>query len=528
MASIWNDPAFQNHTENDLIRESKVKPEPIVQRSIAKPRTKPVLNDVIKQAIQISSKERGQNNPKVIKNLLDNLPKNVGTEKQNNLAKNMVKDLADIIKKTNNTRKSTEAGKDLANNINQSRADRNTKVKEAIQPKDNTRFKYNESAQKAADNGMNKRDRPNIRNVTFGSNDDESRSRVRASLARNGKELNRPEYNGSPRPSSSIKTGNLINTGRVMLGNSMMGNLGAANVFTPLDAHNKNLVVLSGNKGELDTVGNRVPITKDGKTYLNPDTGQFEPTNVIYDEETGMPMYFDNTRNRYIPLDPAMPIPEVPSQIPSYVPRDESMGDAGKKITYTEPTFITNAPTEPSFDKRAYPASDNTIKRINGAKDLASLGTVYNPNTDTSVNNSVPELYGSNNQSAIPVNQTSIPNMSSPNSKVTIGSMANNTPTVISKNTPNKLTTVASQVSTPVTTRVNPQNASMTQSVPVEEVTLGSIINNVNKAPLVRRNGGFDEYRRQSALAALRNAGGISPAEGVQRGIIPYEALQYI
>lgn len=82
--------------------------------------------------------------------------------------------------------------------------------------------------------------------------------------------------------------------------------------------------------------------------------------------------------------------------------------------------------------------------------------------------------------------------------------------------------------STPtVTTSVVPK-ASVKQSVPVEEVTLDSIINSVNKAPLVRRNGGFDEYRRQSALAALRNAGGISPAEGVQRGIIPYEALQYI
>ena len=477
--------------------------------------TRPVLNDAIRQVIQIS-KEKGQNDPKVIKHLLDSLPKNVGAGKHNNLAKGIVQDLADIIKKTNNTRKSTEAGKDLANKINQSRADRNAKVKEAIQPKDNTRFRYNESTQKAADNGMNKRDRPNIRNVTFGSNDDESRSRVRASLARNGKELNRPEYNGSPRPSGSIKTGNLINTSRVMLGNSMMGNLGAANVFTPLDAHNKNLVVLSGNKGELDTVGNRVPITKDGKTYLNPVTGQFEPTKIEYDEKTGMPMYFDNTRNRFVPLDSDIPIPEVPNQIPSYVP----MGDISTQYIYP---YNVIAPESPS-NERTYPALDNIIKRINGAKDLASLGTVYNPNADTSVNNPVPELYGSSNQSSIPANQTSIPNMSSPNSKITIGSMANApTSMVTSKNTPNKTATVTPQVSTPVTTRVNPQNASMTQSVPIEEVSLSSIVK-----PLARRNGGFDEYRRQSALAALRNAGGISPAEGVQRGIIPYEALQYI
>ena len=44
----------------------------------------------------------------------------------------------------------------------------------------------------------------------------------------------------------------------------------------------------------------------------------------------------------------------------------------------------------------------------------------------------------------------------------------------------------------------------------------------------VRRNGGFDNYRRESVLSALRAAGGISPAEAVQRGIIPWEALNYV
>lgn len=446
--------------------------------------TRPVLSDAIRQVIQTF---KGQNDPKVIKYLLDSLPKNVGAGKQNNLAKGIVQDLADIIKKTNNTRKSTEAGKDLANKINQSRADRNAKVKEAVQPKDTTRFKYNESAQKAADNGMNKRDRPNIRNVTFGGNDDESRSRVRASLARNGKELNRPEYNGSPRPSSSIKTGNTINTGRMMLANSMMGNLGA-NVLTPLDKYNKSLIALSAGNDNWNTQSTTVPVNNDGTLYLDPNTKL--PTEITKYDDAGLPMYFDTKDNVFKYID---------------VGADELRA------------------LDPNFDKKAYPALDSIIKRINGAKDLAGLGTVYNPNTDTSVNNPVPELYGSNNQSTIPVNQTNIPNtsnMSTP--KITIGSMAN-VPTVTPKNTPNKPVTVASQASTPVTTKVNPQNASMTQSVPVEEVSLASVVK-----PLVRRNGGFDEYRRQSALAALRNAGGMSPAEGVQRGIIPYEALQYI
>lgn len=44
----------------------------------------------------------------------------------------------------------------------------------------------------------------------------------------------------------------------------------------------------------------------------------------------------------------------------------------------------------------------------------------------------------------------------------------------------------------------------------------------------VRHNGGFDNYRRESVLSALRAAGGISPAEAIQRGIIPWEALNYV
>ena len=60
-------------------------------------------------------------------------------------------------------------------------------------------------------------------------------------------------------------------------------------------------------------------------------------------------------------------------------------------------------------------------------------------------------------------------------------------------------------------------------SAPVSVPTLSSVTSQA-----VRHNGGFDEYRRQSALAALRAAGGISPAEAVQRGIIPWEALNYV
>lgn len=72
-------------------------------------------------------------------------------------------------------------------------------------------------------------------------------------------------------------------------------------------------------------------------------------------------------------------------------------------------------------------------------------------------------------------------------------------------------------VNTPTTT-----TTTFNVSAPVAAPTLSSV------TQAVRHNGGFDNYRRESVLSALRAAGGISPAEAVQRGIIPMEALNYI
>ena len=77
---------------------------------------------------------------------------------------------------------------------------------------------------------------------------------------------------------------------------------------------------------------------------------------------------------------------------------------------------------------------------------------------------------------------------------------------------------------TPVTPVVNtPEVPTSNVSAPVAAPTLSSVTSQA-----VRHNGGFDDYRRQSVLSALRAAGGISPAEAVQRGIIPWEALNYV
>ena len=76
---------------------------------------------------------------------------------------------------------------------------------------------------------------------------------------------------------------------------------------------------------------------------------------------------------------------------------------------------------------------------------------------------------------------------------------------------------------TSVTPVVNTPTLTPNVSAPVAAPTLSSVTSQA-----VRHNGGFDDYRRQSVLSALRAAGGISPAEAVQRGIIPMEALNYV
>lgn len=72
-------------------------------------------------------------------------------------------------------------------------------------------------------------------------------------------------------------------------------------------------------------------------------------------------------------------------------------------------------------------------------------------------------------------------------------------------------------------TVVNNTSVQTPTSTPVVAPTLSSVTSQA-----VRHNGGFDNYRRESVLSALRAAGGISPAEAVQRGIIPMEALNYV
>jgi hypothetical protein len=154
---------------------------------------------------------------------------------------------------------------------------------------------------------------------------------------------------------------------------------------------------------------------------------------------------------------------------------------------------------------------------ITGMYDESTVNTETNANSDA--NKPLPPI--ATDEGEIPPGTVEVgPDTEKPVDKPTLGSVVKpkkvaNTPVQsakLLKRAP-KLGVVSD---TPV---VNTPNVSTPN---VAAPTLSSV------TQAVRHNGGFDNYRRQSVLSALRAAGGISPAEAVQRGIIPMEALNYI
>lgn len=155
---------------------------------------------------------------------------------------------------------------------------------------------------------------------------------------------------------------------------------------------------------------------------------------------------------------------------------------------------------------------------ITGMYDESTVNT--ETNADSDANRPLPPV--SADEGEIPSGKVVVgPDTEKPVDKPTIASVVK--PKRVSKAKPyvkpvvstNKPTVVNNTPVTPVAPSSN-----ISASVPVP--TLSSV------TQAVRHNGGFDNYRRQSVLSALRAAGGISPAEAVQRGIIPMEALNYI
>lgn len=285
--------------------------------------------------------------------------------------------------------------------------------------------------------------------------------------------------------------------------------MGSGGGYMPVGEHTVDQLRIQHGQDDVSSLDTVVPMNPQGTMYLDPKLG-FQPTEVLEDYEGGR--YYRNAQTgQFEPLD--------------YNPR-----------------YSTYVPL-PRV-KKVYPTDSNGVPYLN---DILG-GVLSMPKSDTPL--PIPPMQEPYNYSAVPESQTSLPESyskmsSTANSgdtskqlapiladvgRVSPGSAtaSDNTrvkPTVNSVVKPLRRVTKPPVVNnTPVTPVVNtPEVPASNVSAPVAAPTLSSVTSQA-----VRHNGGFDNYRRESVLSALRAAGGISPAEAVQRGIIPWEALNYV
>jgi len=273
-----------------------------------------------------------------------------------------------------------------------------------------------------------------------------------------------------PRSSNTLsprQLGSLVRGGI----NGVMANAGNMSTM-PLPDGYRDRLRIENHPEDLSSVDTTVPINSQGTQYLDPKLGVVD-TQVLEDED-GIRYYRNAQTGQFDPLDSGAPfryssIPVEQTPFPKF--RTFNIGD---DIDYSTDSDA-NKPLPPmSADEGEIPP-----------------GTVeVGPDTEKPVDKlTVAPVVKPKKVANIPV-QPAKPLKRAPKLGV-----VSDTPVV---NTPN--------VSTPNVAA--PTLSSVTQAV--------------------RHNGGFDNYRRQSVLSALRAAGGISPAEAVQRGIIPMEALNYI
>lgn len=293
-----------------------------------------------------------------------------------------------------------------------------------------------------------------------------------------------------------------------------MYSMGSGGGYMPVGEHTVDQLRIQHGQDEVSNLDTVVPMNPQGTMYLDPKLG-FQPTEVLEDYEGGR--YYRNAQTgQFEPLD--------------YNPR-----------------YSTYVPL-PRV-KKVYPTDSNGIPYLN---DILG-GVLSMPKSDTPL--PIPPMQEPYNYSAVPENQTSLPESyskmnSTANSDDTSKQLApiladvgrvSPGSAIASTNTRDK-PTVASIVKPPKRA-LKPQpyvEPTVVNNTPVANVTpvqppvtnastlvsAPTLSNVVSQA--VRYNGGFDNYRRESVLSALRAAGGISPAEAVQRGIIPWEALNYV
>lgn len=288
---------------------------------------------------------------------------------------------------------------------------------------------------------------------------------------------------------------------------------GSGGGYMPLPGgpeENRNRLRTEFGQDELSDIDTVVKMNPQGTIYLDPKLG-IQPTEVLEDYE-GNRFYRNAQTGQFEPLD-------YNPQYSTYVPLPRV--------------------------KKVYPTDSNGVPYLN---DILG-GVLSMPKSDTPL--PIPPMQEPYNYSAVPESQTSLPESYSK-----MSSTAN------SDDTSKQLAPILADVG-----RASPGSATASTNARVKPPTVNSVVksprkaikprvvNNTPDTPVVntptpasnvppsnvaaptlssvasqavRHNGGFDNYRRESVLSALRAAGGISPAEAVQRGIIPWEALNYV
>ena len=290
-----------------------------------------------------------------------------------------------------------------------------------------------------------------------------------------------------PRSSNTLsprQLGSLVRGGI----NGVIANLALGSMPLPGDPkENRDRLRVENHPEDLSSVDTVVPMNPQGTVYLDPKLG-IQNTEVVEDYEGGR--YYRNAQTgQFEPLD--------------YNPR----------YKYYSPLPRV---------KKVYPTDSNGVPYLN---DILG-GVLSMPKSDTPL--PIPPMVPpvSADEGEVPSGTVEV----GPDREVPAQPVQTVQPTQ-PVNKPNVASVVKSPRRAPkpkpyvepVVNNTSVQTPTSNVSAPVAAPTLSSVTSQA-----VRPNGGFDDYRRQSVLSALRAAGGISPAEAVQRGIIPWEALNYV
>jgi len=249
--------------------------------------------------------------------------------------------------------------------------------------------------------------------------------------------------------------------------------MGSGGGYMPIGKNTVDQLRIEHGKDEVSNRGTVVPINPQGTIYLDPELG-YKSTEVVEDEN-GVQYYRNAQTGQFDPL------------------------DSGAPFRYSSiPVEQTPFPKFRTFN----------------------IGDDIDYSTDSDANKPLPPM--SADEGEIPPGTVEVgPDTEKPVDKPIVASVVK----------PKKVANIPVQPAKPLRRVpkpgvVNDTPVAVIPDVPTPNVVTPTLSSVVPQA--VRHNGGFGNYRRESVLSALRAAGGISPAEAVQRGIIPMEALNYI